>query len=110
MSLGFSIPINIFEEGLCIVHYGSIVASRHAKIGKNCTIHSCVNIGGSSDRTAAKIGDNCFIGPGVKIFNTIEIGNNVKMGANAVVNKSFEDGNVVIAGTPAKIVRQLIAT
>ena len=32
-SLGFSIPINVFDEGLAIVHYGSIVVSRHAKIG-----------------------------------------------------------------------------
>lgn len=109
INLGFSIPINVFEEGLCIVHYGSIVVSRHAKIGKNCIIHSCTNIGGSADRTAATIGDNCYIGPGVKIFNTIIIGNNVKMGANSVVNKSFPEGNVVVAGAPAGIVRYLPA-
>ena len=49
------------------------------------------------------IGDNCFIGPGAKLFGRISIGNNVAIGANSVVNKSFPD-NVTIAGVPAKIV------
>ncbi len=105
VALGFSILINVFDEGLCIGHFGSIVVSRHAKIGKNCEISSCVNIGGTAQRTATTIGDNCFIGPGVKIISDVEIGDNVKIGANAVVNKSFPEGNVTIAGIPAKIVR-----
>ena len=37
------------------------------------------------------------------MFGKIIIGNNVAIGANAVVNKSFGD-NVTIAGVPAKIV------
>ncbi|MDR3063298.1 MAG: hypothetical protein LBU40_04055 [Methanobrevibacter sp.] len=105
MILGYTMPINVFEEGLCIAHYGSVVISRHAKIGKYCTINSCVNIGGNG--SAAKIGDNCYIGPGVKIFNPITIGNNVKIGANAVVNKSFTEDNIIIAGIPAKIVNHI---
>lgn len=32
--LGFSIPVNPFEKGLCIHHYGSIVFNTEAKIGK----------------------------------------------------------------------------
>ncbi|WP_346316611.1 DapH/DapD/GlmU-related protein [Chitinophaga sp. YIM B06452] len=105
VNLGFSIPINVFEEGLCIVHYGSIIVSRHARIGKNCVIHSCVNIGGHG--IAATIGDNCYLGPGAKIFNPITIGNNVKIGANSVVNKSFNEDNIVVAGVPAKIVNRI---
>ena len=49
------------------------------------------------------IGDNCFIGPGAKLFGKINIGDNVAIGANSVVNKNFPD-NVTIAGIPAKIV------
>lgn len=49
------------------------------------------------------IGNNCYIGPGAKIFGKIKIGDNVAIGANAVVNKDFPDG-VTIAGVPAKIV------
>jgi serine O-acetyltransferase len=105
IKLGFSIPINVFEEGLCIEHYGSIVVSRHAKIGKYCNIASCVNIGGSG--SSAKIGDSCYIGPGVKIIKPVVLGNNVKIGANAVVNKNFDEDNIIIAGVPARIVRHI---
>ena len=51
------------------------------------------------------IGDNCFIGPGVKMFGNIKIGNNVAIGANSVVNKDVED-NVTVVGVPAKIVNR----
>ena len=58
------------------------------------------------EEEAPIIGDNCFIGPGAKLFGKIKIGDNVAIGANAVVNKSFGD-NVTIAGVPAKIVNNI---
>ena len=38
LKLGFSIPLNVFEEGLSIAHYGTIVVNSKAKIGKNCRL------------------------------------------------------------------------
>lgn len=105
IDLGFTIPTNVFDEGLAIVHYGSIIVTRHAQIGKNCTIHSAVNISGGTAGAKVIIGDNCFIGPGAKIIKPVIIGNNVKIGANAVVTKDFPMNNVTIAGVPAKIVK-----
>ena len=55
---------------------------------------------------SVKIGENCWLGNNVTILPGVELGNNVSVGANSVVTKSFES-NVVIAGTPAKIIRQL---
>ena len=91
---------------MAIAHAGTIVVNSHAKVGANCRIHVCVNIGADiSDGTAAPhIGDNVYIGPGAKIFSGIIIGDNVAIGANSVVNKSFKDGNCTIAGVPAKVV------
>jgi len=43
------------------------------------------------------------IGPGVKIFGGIYVGNNVAIGANAVVNADIPD-NVTVGGIPAKII------
>jgi len=43
----------------------------------------------------------------VKIFGPIKLGNNVIIGANAVVNKSFKEDNIVLAGIPAKIVKRI---
>ena len=36
LHLGFSIPINVCGPGLSIAHYGSIIISSKAKIGRNC--------------------------------------------------------------------------
>ena len=101
IKLGFTIPMNVFGPGLCITHWGTIVVSSHAKIGKNCRIHPSSCIG--NHMGAPIIGDNVYIGPGAKIFGNITIGNNVAIGANAVVNKSVPN-NVTVAGAPAKII------
>ena len=102
---GFSIPINTFGPGLLIQHRGTICVNGHAKIGENCRINVDVNIGTNMEKEgeAPLIGDNCFIGPGAKLFGKIKIGNNVAIGANSVVNKDVPD-NVTVAGVPAKIV------
>lgn len=55
---------------------------------------------------SVKIGKNCWLGGNVTILPGVEIGNNVTVGANSVVTKSFPD-NVVLAGAPAKIIRTL---
>lgn len=104
---GFTIPINTFGPGLCILHRGTIVINGHAKVGANCRINVDVNIGtnmGVSDEVPV-IGDNCYIGPGAKLFGKIHIGDNVAIGANSVVNKSFPN-DVTIAGVPAKIINE----
>jgi len=102
--LSFDIPCNVFGPGLSIAHYGTIVVNGAARIGANCRIHTCVNIGTKAGHTylAPKIGDNVYIGPGVKIFGPIEIANGIAIGANSVVNKSFEEPNISIAGVPAR--------
>ena len=100
---GFHIPPNAFEEGLSIAHWGPIVVHPSAHIGKNCRIHQCVTIGATNGQTqAATIGDNCFIGPCSSVIGNITIGNDIAIGANSVVTKSFADDGITIAGTPAK--------
>ncbi len=101
IKLGFSIPVNTFGPGLSIAHYGPIIVNTATRVGKNCRIHVGVNIG-EVDKKAPRIGDNCYIGPGAKLFGDIVIGDNVKIGANAVVNKSFPEGNCTLVGVPAR--------
>lgn len=102
--LGFTIPPNVFGPGLSIAHRGTIVVHRNTKVGANCRIHVCVNIGtkaGYLDK-APIIGDNVYIGPGVKLFGLIDIADGIAIGANSVVNKSFYERNITIGGIPAK--------
>lgn len=108
LKLGFTIPPNTCGPGLSLAHYGTIVINPGAKIGANCRIHVCVNIGtaaGFRDK-APTIGDNCYIGPGAKLFGPISIGPNTVIGANAVVNKSFLMGGVTIGGIPARVISE----
>ena len=59
------------------------------------------NIG--KDNTSPKIGNNVWIGPGARIYGNITLGDNVVVGVNSVVNKSFPS-NITIAGVPARII------
>ena len=97
VKLNFFIMPNVFDYGLGIAHSGPIIVNDLAKIGKNCRISVGVNIGvnesinskGGIDGDIPKLGDNIYIGPGAKIFGKIIIANNIAIGANAVVTKSF---------------------
>ncbi|MBY8155781.1 serine acetyltransferase [Vibrio fluvialis] len=108
IKLGFTIYPNVFGPGLSIAHYGTIIVNKECKIGPNCRIHANVNIGTQAgvSGSAPEIGSNCYIGPGSKLYGKIIIGDNTAIGANAVVNKSYPDGNVTLGGIPAKVISQ----
>ena len=94
---------NCFGPGLCIVHYGPVIVNEKARFGCNVRIQSMVNIGAYKGGVPHG-GDNIYIGPGAKLYGDISLGSNIAIGANSVVNKSFKDNNVTIAGVPAKII------
>ncbi len=88
--------------------YGGIGVVIHsdASIGCNCIISQHVTIGGGNSKYPGVpiIGDNVKINHGSIVFGGIHIGNNVVIGANAVVNIPVPD-NAIVAGVPAKIIR-----
>lgn len=103
VKLGFTIPPNVFGPGLSIAHWGALCVHENVRVGANCRIHICVNIGASAGNPndVPKIGNNVYIGPGAKIFGNIEIADGIAIGANAVVNRSFTEPHITIAGVPA---------
>jgi serine O-acetyltransferase len=103
LKLGFSIPENVFGPGLAIIHYGTIIVNAEVKVGSNCRLQACTNIGQSGGIMGAPIiGDNVYIGPGAKIYGKIEIPSNCAIAANAAVGKSFYKEGMVLGGVPAK--------
>lgn len=99
---------NTLESGVTIMHPGYRKIPEFCKIGKNCTILPMVLIGKKSPgiKVNAIIGDNCYISTGVTILAPVNIGNNVIIGAGAVVTKDIPD-NCIVAGVPAKIIRHI---
>lgn len=53
------------------------------------------------------IGDNCWLGANVIILPGVRLGNHVVVAAGAVVTKSFPEDDIVLAGTPARIIKRL---
>ena len=101
--MGLMIPRNVFGPGLSIAHGGPIIVHSKAVVGENCRIDRCVSIGSIHYPAAAPIiGNNVFIGPGAVIDGAIEIADDIAIGANSYVNKSFDEAGVTIAGCPAK--------
>ncbi|WP_156946261.1 serine O-acetyltransferase [Clostridium akagii] len=91
-----------------VIAYGGIgvVIHKKAAIGQNCVIESCVTIGGRSNiEKLPVLGDRVFVGTGAKVLGDVKIGNDVIIGANAVVIKDVPD-NCIVAGIPAKIIRE----
>ena len=88
--------------GLYIGHFGGITVSQHAVIGARCALSQSITIGfaGHGDKAGVPvIGDDVYIAPGARVFGKIRIGDNVKIGANAVVYRDIPD-NAVVALDP----------
>ena len=87
-----------------IDHFGGIIVSGYTRIGDNCRIRNGVTIGlrRVEEKVAPVIGDNVDIGAGAKLLGPIRIGNNVVIGANAVVITDVPDDSIAV-GVPAII-------
>lgn len=94
---------NCVGKGLCLMHPGFRKIPETAQLGERCTILPMVLIGKKKPGVQGKaiIGDNCYIGTGVTILAPVKIGNNVTIGAGAVVTNDVPDNRVVV-GVPAR--------
>lgn len=91
--------------GLIIQHGFSTIISC-LSMGENCKVYQQVTIGYNHKLEAPIIGDNVEICCGAKVIGGCKIGNNVIVGANAVVTKDIPS-NVVVAGIPARIIKSI---
>ncbi|MDE7111538.1 MAG: serine acetyltransferase [Muribaculaceae bacterium] len=91
-------------EGGMIIEHGFSTVINAKSIGRNLTIYQQVTIGCSKGATPV-IGDDCTICCGAKVIGGIRIGNNVVVGAGAVVVRDVPD-NVTIVGNPARIIKR----
>lgn len=101
-------PAAFIGKGLLIDHGSGVVIGETAIIGDDCTLFHGVTLGGRGNARGKRhptLYNGVFVGAGAKILGNIEIGNNVKIGANAVVLCDVPDGATAV-GVPARIIEK----
>ena len=105
---GISLPASArIGKGFYVGHFGGIILHSDAVLGEHCSIGPGVLIGtrGMGNLGVPILGDNVYVGVGAKLLGGIKIGNNVRIGANAVVLKDVPDDATVV-GIPARVVTE----
>lgn len=95
-------------KGLFIDHGAGVVIGETAEIGDNCTIYQGVTLGGTGKDVGKRhptLGNNVMVGSGAKVLGPMEIGDNVKIAANAVVLEAIPSDCTAV-GIPARVVRR----
>lgn len=102
---GIELPCEVVVgRNFVIDHHGGIVVSGYARFGDNCRIRTGVVIGlrHNQDPCAPVIGNNVDIGAGAKLIGRITVGDNVAIGANAVVMRDVPADSIAV-GVPAVV-------
>lgn len=89
-----------------IDHGMGIVIGETAVIGDDCTLYHGVTLGGTSWNKGKRhptLGRNVVVGAGAKILGPIDIGDDAKVGSNAVVVRDVPAGATAV-GIPARVV------
>lgn len=76
---------NVIIQPMCVIGHETVV-------GETAQFCAGVNIGGK-----VRIGDRSFFGPGAVVYPGIQIGCDVSIGANTVINRDLPDGSVVVS-------------
>ncbi len=104
-------PKAVIGKNLFIDHGMGVVIGETSKIGDNVTIYHMVTLGGISPSINSDkqrdvkrhpvLEDNVVVGSGAQILGPVIVGNNAKIGANAVITKDVPE-NAIMVGIPAK--------
>lgn len=90
---------------------GKIVIGKGTYIAPNVGIitanHDLNNLDEHQPGKDVHLGEKCWIGMNSIILPGVTLGDHTIVGGGSVVTKSFPEGNCVIAGNPAKVIRKL---
>ncbi|HHJ13288.1 MAG TPA: serine O-acetyltransferase [Gammaproteobacteria bacterium] len=89
-----------------IDHGMGVVIGETAEIGDDCTLYHGVTLGGTSWEKGKRhptLGNDVVIGAGAKVLGPVHIGDDVRIGSNAVVIRDVQPGATVV-GVPGRVV------
>lgn len=99
------------SPGVYINAYNGITIGDYTNLGPNVGIisanHDFVNNHKATDATPISIGRFCWMGMGAIILPGVQLGDFTIVGAGAVVTKNFAEGYCIVAGNPAKVIKEL---
>lgn len=101
-------PGAIIGKGLFIDHGMGVVIGETAEVGDYVTMYHGVTLGGTGKNKGKRhptLGNNVMVGSGAKILGPVHIGDNVKIGANAVVLTDVPKNSTAV-GVPARIINR----
>lgn len=90
--------------GLVLFHPTGVVVGPECRVGPRCALMQGATLG-STPQGSPVIGENVFLGPGSCVLGAVTVGDDVIVGANAVVVADVEPG-CVVGGVPARVLRQ----
>ncbi|WP_370681588.1 serine O-acetyltransferase [Comamonas sp. GB3 AK4-5] len=100
-------PGAVIGQRVFIDHGMGVVIGETAVVGDGCTIYHGVTLGGTSLYKGSKrhptLGQNVVVAAGAKVLGGFEVGDNAKIGSNAVVIKPVPAGATAV-GIPARII------
>ncbi len=99
-------PGAVIGRRFFIDHGMGVVIGETAEIGDDCTLYHGVTLGGTSWQKGKRhptLGNDVVIGAGAKVLGPILIGDDVRIGSNAVVLKDVPGGATVV-GVPGRVV------
>lgn len=101
-------PGAVIGKRLVIDHGVGCVIGETAEIGDDCVIFHGVTLGGLKFERVKRhptVGNRVLIGTGAKILGPINIGDDVRIGANAVVTKDVAKGATIVAPYSIELVK-----
>ncbi|MBR1844116.1 MAG: sugar O-acetyltransferase [Lachnospiraceae bacterium] len=113
---GYNIEIgNDFFANRCldILDCGKVIIGNNVMIGPECSFYTATHPVDAETRNKnlemtepVRIGNNVWIGGGVKVLPGVTIGDNVVIGAGSVVVKDIESNSVAV-GNPCKVIKKI---
>ncbi|MCQ2913714.1 MAG: serine O-acetyltransferase [Alphaproteobacteria bacterium] len=100
-------PAAVIGKRLFIDHATGLVIGETSVIGDDCTLYHGVTLGGTTTQKGKRhptLGNRVIVGTGAKILGPITIGDDARVGSNAVVLKAVPN-NATAVGVPAQIIK-----